>query len=138
MDAVIGILGGKSGLQLYLKLLTEYSSGSDNTASILPIAIYFLTAEPRYYQMLRDELDKAFPDPNLPFAHDVLMKLPFLEAVINETLRLGSPYFITRVVPEGGATIDDRYIPQDTIVGLAAYSQQIDPQNFSPDPLVSR
>ena len=103
----------------------------------MSLALYFLITEPRYYQMLRQEVARAFPDPNMPLSHDELRRLPFLESVILEALRLGSPYFLPRIVPDGGARIDDKFIPGGTVVALAAYSQQTDPSNFFPDPLVS-
>ncbi|KAI0636113.1 cytochrome P450 [Trametes polyzona] len=117
-DAVIGILGG-----------------SDNTSIAMSLACYFLVASPEYYHQLRAELDAAFPDPLGPLAQATLNTLPILNGVIYEVLRLGSPYFLPRVVGEGGAKIDGRFIPEGTIVALAAYSQQTSPDNFYPDPM---
>ena len=68
---------------------------------------------------------------------NVLADLTFLEGVINETLRLVTPYFNPRVIPPGGAAVDEKYIPGGTIIGLAAYSQQVSPDNFYPSPQVS-
>lgn len=102
----------------------------------MALIVYFLIMEPHYYQRLRDELSAAFPDPNGPLPQEELLKLPFLEAVITEALRLGSPYFLPRVVPQGGARMDDKFIPEGTTIALAAYSQQVDPANFFPEPLV--
>ncbi|KIP04469.1 hypothetical protein PHLGIDRAFT_193285 [Phlebiopsis gigantea 11061_1 CR5-6] len=121
LDAVIAILGG-----------------SDNTSITMALAVFFLTTEPRYYEQLRAEVAAAFPDPNAPLEHDTLQQLPLLEGVVMEALRLGSPYFLPRVVPAPGAHIDGRFIPPGTVVALAAYSQQTDPANFYPDPLSFR
>jgi cytochrome P450 len=65
------------------------------------------------------------------------MNLPFLNAVVNESLRLGTPFFLPRVIPEGGVTIDGNFIPEGTMAAFAAFSQQTSPDNFYPDPLVS-
>ncbi len=92
---------------------------------------------PECYQRLRTELDEVFPDPLGWLNPSVLGSLPYLGAVVDETLRLGSPFFLPRVVPSGGASIDGNHIPEGTIVALAAYSQQISPDNFFPEPLVS-
>ncbi|KAF8526956.1 cytochrome P450 [Hysterangium stoloniferum] len=62
--------------------------------------------------------------------------LQLLNAVLNETLRLGSPFFLPRIVPAGGVTVDGRFIPGGTIVAIAAYSQQVSPEIYPPDPLV--
>ena len=112
--------------------------GSDNITSILTLSFYFLLSYPLYFHSLQEELDKAFPDPTGDLDLTILNNLALLNAVINETLRLGSPFFLPRVVPSTGVTISGRVIPPGTIVALAAYSQQISVENFSPDPLVSR
>jgi cytochrome P450 len=103
---------------------------------MLPLSIYFMITEPRYYQMLQSEILTAFPDPTVEFSDHILANLPFLEAVLNETLRLGSPYFVPRSVQSGGIRICDTFIPEGSDIALAAYSQQVDPNNFFPDPLV--
>lgn len=69
---------------------------------------------------------------------DELTALPFLNGVINETLRLASPYFNPRVVPVGGMFVDGQFIPEKTIVALAAHSQQLSEENFYPAPKVCR
>ena len=102
----------------------------------MALAIFFLVSEPRYYKTLREELDQAFPDPLGHLPASKLATLQYLEAVINEALRLGSPFFLPRVVPKGGANIDGMFIPEGTIVALAAYSQQTSPDNFFPEPEV--
>ena len=98
--------------------------------------MYFITAQPKYFLRLREELEQVFFDPYGPLPDDKLVKVPFLDAVMKESLRLGTPYFMPRVVPEGGATIDGQFIPEGTIVAKANYSQQTDPENFYPEPLV--
>ncbi|KAI0706361.1 cytochrome P450 [Earliella scabrosa] len=122
-DAVIAILGG-----------------SDNTSLALALSCYFLASEPQYVPRLRAELSKAFPDPLQPISLDALTPeaLPLLNGVVQEALRLGSPYFLPRVVPPGGTRVDGTYIPEDTIVALAAYSQQTSEENFYPEPMEFR
>jgi len=94
-------------------------------------------AQPHYYHDLRRELDRVFPDPTADIDINALTDLPLLNGIINETLRLGSPFFLPRVVPSGGAVIGDIILPGNTIVALAAYSQQTSPDNFYPEPKVS-
>ncbi|TFK91285.1 cytochrome P450 [Polyporus arcularius HHB13444] len=132
------IEAGVPQLDLEREALVAIQAGSDNTSITMSLSLYFLLAEPRYYDQLQTELDKAFPNPTGPLPVNDLMALPLLNAAINETLRFSSPYFIPRVVPEGGSTIDGKYIPPGTIVALAAYSQQTSAENFYPDPQVYR
>ena len=103
---------------------------------MVTFSMYFLLTNPAYYHCLRGELAAAFPDPNHLLSMSKLADLPFLEGVLNETLRLTGHYFIPRVVPRGGIVIDGKYIPEGTIFALANRSQQISPENFSPNPEV--
>lgn len=103
----------------------------------MSLVLYFLLAERRYYRAVQQELDKAFPNRTGPLPVNDLMALPLLNAAINETLRFSSPYFLPRIVPQGGTVIDGKYIPEHTIVALAAYSQQTSSANFFPDPKAS-
>lgn len=111
--------------------------GSDNTAVILTLAIFFLIAQPRYFQRLRDELNRHSTKMDEPLDHNELGKVAFLDAIINETLRLGTMFFLPRVVQKNGIRVGETFIPEGTTIALAAYSQHISPDNFSPDPLVS-
>ena len=118
------------------RLTKNENIGSDNTSITVTLAIYFLLSTPQYYHRLRRELDEAFPDPNSRLSLKMLAELEFLDAAINETLRLASPYFNPRIIPRGGSVVDGNYIPGGTIVALAAYSQQVSPENFYPSPQV--
>ncbi|CDO77817.1 hypothetical protein BN946_scf184722.g9 [Trametes cinnabarina] len=116
-DAIVAILGG-----------------SDNTSITTSLAIFFILCHKEYYHRLRRELDDAFPDPMAPLLTDELSALPFLNGVINETLRLASPYYNPRVAPPGGIDLDGKYIPGGTIVAISAHSVQTSADNFYPAP----
>lgn len=95
-----------------------------------------MLANPSTYQLLQAELDKAFPDATENLDNKKLARIPLLDGVIHESLRLGTPFFLPRTVPDGGITIDEQFIPGGSIVASAAYSQQVSEDNFFPDPLV--
>ncbi|KAI0037701.1 cytochrome P450 [Auriscalpium vulgare] len=120
---------------LELDAAVAIQGGSGNTTVTISLAFYFMLSEPGTFDTLRNELAKAFPDPTGALPPAELAALPYLNAVVNEALRLGSPFFVPRIVPVGGMTIDGRFIPEDTIVAIAAYSQQTSPDNFFPDPM---
>ncbi|KAF8894853.1 cytochrome P450 [Infundibulicybe gibba] len=124
---------------LELEAIVAVQGGSDNTSTTMTLAIYYMLSSPYpYYATLQAELAKAFPDPNGSLDWGTLGALPFLNAVIHEALRLGSPYYLPRMVPQGGAVIDGRHIPEGITVAIAAYSLQTCPENFFPDPLEFR
>ncbi|KAI0353754.1 cytochrome P450 [Trametes cingulata] len=128
------IAAGIPQRELETDAIVAIVGGADNTSITVSLAIYFLLANRQYYVRLREELDKAFPDPMASMNMDELAALPFLDGVLNETLRLASPYFNPRLVPAGGVVISGRYIPEKTVVALAAHSQQMSPDNFYPAP----
>lgn len=121
-----------------LHSILKFCSGADNTAFITILSTYFLLTKPHYRDQLRAELQEAFPHPSQALTDDTLAQLPLLDAVITETLRLGTPYFMPRVVPAGGRVLDAHFIPGGTTVAIAAHSQHTAPANFFPDPLVRR
>ena len=90
----------------------------------------------RFYQM-QDVIDKAMEaeqgqnQAEVP-SHDVLTKLPLLDAYINESLRLNPPlpFAIQREVPPEGAMIGDYHIPGGVQGRLAIYSIHRDSRYF--------
>ncbi len=95
-----------------------------------------MVCHPDTYRALQAELDAVFPDPTMTLDHAKLEACSYLNAVIQESLRLGAPFYVPRVVPPQGVILDDRHVPGGTVVALAAYSQQISEENFYPDPMV--
>jgi cytochrome P450 len=85
-------------------------AGSDTTATTLANAIFYLTTHPETANRLRAELDAAAGEgvgyDNLEV--DRLVDLKYLQAVINETLRLqpATPNGAQRLPPpEGGPVV---------------------------------
>ena len=116
-DAIVAIVGGKLIYPTLRHLTSNSITGADNTSITIAIAIYFLLTYPEYYTQLLKELSSAFPNPIGPLPFAELTALPFLNAVINETLRLASPYFQPRQVPRGGSYFDGKYLAERTGVG---------------------
>jgi cytochrome P450 len=62
-------------------------------------------------------------------------ELPYLNAVAEESFRLGAPLgSFPRITPNGGAYIAGQFIPEGTIVGVPAWAQMISEENFHPHP----
>ncbi|TFK45973.1 cytochrome P450 [Heliocybe sulcata] len=114
-------------------------AGSDTTSGIAAFMLYFLVCHPHAYKALVEELDGVFMDSDQPLFDELLEKLPYLEAVVYESLRLGSPLpGLPRVVPKGGLLIEGTYVPEGTIVGVPPHQQHTSEENFSPDPQAFR
>jgi cytochrome P450 len=101
------------------------AAGSDTTAISLAATIAYLTMNPLCLATLRAELDEANRKGELddPVTFKQAQKLPYLQAVIQESLRLhpavGAP--MTRVVGPGGATLAGQFFPTGTEVGVNAW-----------------
>lgn len=110
-------------------------SGSDTTAGVLIIALFYLLCNAEACTKLQAELDAAFPDPSEPLQSAIVNELPYLNAVVEEGIRLGVPLpGFPRVVPKKGALIDDEYVPGGTVVGVSIYAQAMSEENFYPHP----
>jgi hypothetical protein len=89
-------------------------AGVETTALGLIWTFYLLGKNPQTYEKLVNELLSAFPDKNAHISYNMCKDLPYLTAVIYESLRVKSPagILLPRVVPEGGATICGYFLPE--------------------------
>lgn len=91
-------------------------AGSDTTAISLNSALYHIYTRPNVLKKLREEIDGKVKDGTLsdPVTFEESQKMPYLQAVISEALRVhpavGVP--LVRVVPTGGAQIGGHFFPQ--------------------------
>ncbi|KAL6245652.1 hypothetical protein RBB50_007651 [Rhinocladiella similis] len=107
-------------------------AGTDTTSTTLTFLFWELSRHQDLQKRLRDEL-LAHTEPFPTFQQ--VQGLPFLEAVINEALRLhpAAPASLPRETPAGGAELNGYYIPGQTVVSMQCYTTQRDPSVF-PDP----
>ncbi|CBF80338.1 protein CYP671A1 [Aspergillus nidulans FGSC A4] len=109
-------------------------TGSDTTSGALANAFYYLAKHPAVYKKLQAELDNAFSSgkQSPKINNETLRKLPYLEAIINETLRLkpAVPSGQPRQTPPQGLQIDEVWMPGDTIIIVPQYVIQRDDRYF--------
>ncbi|PLN80575.1 putative cytochrome P450 [Aspergillus taichungensis] len=109
-------------------------AGSDTAGATIAHSLYYLARTPSACKALQAELDNAFPNPTnaSTFSNDEFRNLPYLEAVINETLRLkpAVPSGQPRVTPPEGLQVEEVWIPGDTIVFVPQYVIQRDERYF--------
>ncbi|KAJ5912399.1 hypothetical protein N7504_001282 [Penicillium tannophilum] len=97
-------------------------------------ALRYLIKNASAYESLPKELDGVFESNpwSSQFTNEKLQGLPYLEAVINETLRLEPfvPNGQPRVTPPERLQADEVWIPGETIVVLPQYVLQCDERYF--------
>ncbi|EHK21860.1 uncharacterized protein TRIVIDRAFT_151636, partial [Trichoderma virens Gv29-8] len=109
-------------------------AGTDTTSNTFTYMFYELAKHPEWQKKLQAELGEAALE-EVPEYKDVV-KLPVLDAVIHETLRVhpAAPAGLQRLAPgAGGAVVDGITIPQNGIASCQAYTTQRDPTVY-PNP----
>ncbi|TGO67404.1 hypothetical protein BOTNAR_0043g00080 [Botryotinia narcissicola] len=98
-------------------------AGSDTTSATLTYLFYHLCLEPHHVAKLREELEPIFT-PGSPSECRDIQDAPYLNAVINETLRLHPPVpsGLLRQTPPEGLTIDGTYIQGDVVISAPTWT----------------
>lgn len=85
---------------------------------------YLLCKNPDVYRKLQQAVRAAVPGGEAEWTYDKIKDIDYLNWVITETLRLrpSTPVGLQRMTPPEGLTIDEQYIPGDTIVSVPCYT----------------
>ncbi|KAI5922089.1 cytochrome P450 [Camillea tinctor] len=119
-------------------------AGSDTTAITLSAALYYLFTNTEKLEKLRQEIDANTKEGRVsdPLTFQEAQGLPYLQAVIKETLRMHPAVgaILPRKVPKGGCHLAGYYFPEGAEVGANSwvlhYSRDIygpDPEHFRPE-----
>ncbi|KAH7931071.1 high nitrogen upregulated cytochrome P450 monooxygenase 2 [Leucogyrophana mollusca] len=114
-------------------------AGSDTTSSVLSNIVYYLISNPTDYARLREEVDLVFRPTETSSVHpELFTEMPFLNAVINEVLRLQPPVpsSLQRapMLGSGGKLVGPHYIKEGTAIQVPPYTLHRDPRYFYPLP----
>ncbi|KAK7998354.1 hypothetical protein PG989_006394 [Apiospora arundinis] len=119
---------GITRLELNTNSLAVVIAGCQLTTVALATATYLLLKSPQTYARLRDEVRSTFANEK-EIQVSTIHSLPYLSAVVDETLRIHhpTPIHLPRIVPPEGATVDGHYIPGNTVIGMALQTAQTHP-----------
>ena len=111
--------GGLSAREIRDQVVTMLMAGHETTAKSLTWTLWLLDQHPEVAKRARDEVDSVLG--GTPPGADVLERLPFLKAVLNEGLRLYPPvWLISRRAAEAD-TLGDFEIPKDSLVCVSPW-----------------
>lgn len=131
--------GAKLGREeLTAEALTQLIAGSDTTSNTSCALLYHCLRNPQVIRKLQNELDAALPDPDAVPTFAQVRDLPYLDAVIKETMRIHSTSSLglPRVVPPGpGITLpnSDVHFPQGVVLSVPAYTIHHSTAVWGPD-----
>ncbi|KAI9825258.1 MAG: hypothetical protein M1832_001292 [Thelocarpon impressellum] len=111
--------------ELTAEALTQLIAGSDTTSNTSCAILYWVLKTPGVFAKLRGELDSAVPSGMVVPKYDTVKGLPYLKAVINETLRIHSTSSLglPRLVPAGpGVVIRGHHFPAGTTLSVPSYT----------------
>jgi cytochrome P450 len=122
----------KTPKRLQAEAAAILGAGAVTTAWTLSVAMYHLAVQPQKLERLRTEIRSIMPDPQKPAKLQQLEQLPYLTAVIMETLRLsnGVSTRLARVAPDRSTYFHDWEIPKGTPVSMTSTLIHQDPGLF--------
>ncbi|WYZ45645.1 hypothetical protein EsH8_VIII_000961 [Colletotrichum jinshuiense] len=136
---------GLSGDDLRSEALEQVIAGSDTTAAAIRGTFLQIITNPRVYIKLQQEIDEAVRNGGAPWAGEGLVtvaqarKLPYLQAVIRESMRVRPPVvnLFSRDTPPEGDTVEVNdetlFLPGGVSVGYSAYAMHRDEGMYGKD-----
>ncbi|KEF63876.1 uncharacterized protein A1O9_01854 [Exophiala aquamarina CBS 119918] len=117
--------GPATAKSLYEESQALMFGGGDTTANVVMIGAFYLLKRPDLIKKLKDELKEYWPElgPGREPKLSILEEMPFFNAVIKESLRIGPglPSGLPRIVPAAGAIIDGKKVAGGTVVSTSAW-----------------
>ncbi|XP_058235940.1 cytochrome P450 3A27-like isoform X2 [Hemibagrus wyckioides] len=107
-------------------------AGYETSSSTLSFLFYNLASNPETMKKLQKEIDETFPN-KAEVDYDTVMNMDYLDAAVNESLRLYPVALRLERVCKKTIEINGLTIPKDTVVMIPTYALHRDPE-FWPDP----
>ncbi|KAF9315038.1 hypothetical protein BG003_003539 [Podila horticola] len=136
-------LGGEGGTDLQIRhdVFTAIFAGHETTSAALSWTFFQLAIHPEIQARLREETRHFYNDKDGDPTYDELNALPYLNAVVRESLRLWSPVPLNlRVSVEDdylprGNGLEPLFVPAGTNLQLPMFILQRDPKIWGADSL---
>ncbi|KAI0646535.1 cytochrome P450 monooxygenase pc-bph [Trametes meyenii] len=123
--------------ELTAEALTQLIAGSDTTSNSSCAITYYLAKYQHVQEKLHKELDEALAGTDdAVAAFEDVKRLPYLQAVIDEALRIHatSGIGLPRIVPAGGLEVCGQWFPEGAILSVPTYTIHRDKAVWGEDP----
>ncbi|RDW69038.1 cytochrome P450 [Aspergillus mulundensis] len=129
--------GWMSDTVLANQAMVMLTAGAETSATALTAAMWYLSqpAHAHCLERLRSEVRTTFANP-AEVTGDATARLPYLNAVLEETMRLfpPSPVGPPRVSPVGGETVDGTFVPEGVYVSADVWAIHHDGRTVGEQP----
>jgi cytochrome P450 len=110
--------------------LTMLLAGEDTTAHTLAWLIYYLARYPDVFLRVRAQVDRIMGEDALPTRHEQLNEMDFIEACINEAMRLRPVAPLIAVEANHDTAIANIAVPKGTVILVLTRVGSMDEENF--------
>jgi cytochrome P450 len=122
---------GLSDAEIQGNIITILLAGEDTTAHTLSWVLQLIGEHPEIQQKMQREADSALGEDSLPTDLGALEKLPYIEAVAQESLRLKSVAPMLYLEPMTDVQLNDFKIRKGTTLMLLTRHGALQEQNFA-------
>nr|XP_048287762.1 cytochrome P450 3A6-like [Myodes glareolus] len=121
-----------SDMEIIAQSITFILAGHETTSTTLSFIMYTLATHPDVQKKLQNEIDSVLPN-KAPATYEALVKLEYLDMVLNETMRLYAIAYRINRVSKKDAEINGVFIPKGTRVCIPIFVLHRDPK-YWPEP----
>ncbi|KAL7851842.1 hypothetical protein SRHO_G00176270 [Serrasalmus rhombeus] len=123
---------GLSDHEILSQSLIFISAGYETSSSTLSFFFYNIATNPETMKRLQKEIDRTFPD-KAPVQYDAVMSMEYLEAALNESMRLYPIAARLERICKKTVEINGVTIPKGTTIMIPTFPLHRDPESW-PDP----
>ncbi|KAI4884180.1 hypothetical protein NFI96_027844 [Prochilodus magdalenae] len=123
---------GLSDHEILSQAMVFIFGGYETSGNTLSFFFYSLATNPEVMRKLQEEVDRTFPN-EAPVQYDALMNMDYLDATLNESMRLYTANIRLERVCKKTVEIGSLTIPKGTIVTIPIFALHRDPE-YWPDP----
>ncbi|XP_067296554.1 cytochrome P450 3A30-like isoform X2 [Pseudorasbora parva] len=121
---------GLSDHEILSQAMVFIFAGYETSSSTLTFFFYNLATNPEAMEKLQEEIDETFPN-KAPVDYEAVMNMDYLDAALNESLRLFPVASRLERVCKKTVDINGLIIPKDMVVMIPTYALHRDPDYWS-------